>query len=155
MALSSDSMQALNKIRSTAMRILALREHSELELLQKLRAKGFLEEDIQSILKQLTQEDLLSNTRFIDNYIYSRSRKGYGPLRIREELRERGIAEEIIEHHLNIADNAWFINVRNVWQKRFKNQIPDDFKTRAQQMRFLQYRGFTQKQINSIFQSDI
>ena len=38
-----------------------------------------------------------------------------------------------------------------VWQKRFKGTVPRDLKTRAQQMRFLQYRGFTPEQIKLLF----
>lgn len=136
------------------MNLLARREHSEMELLRKLRSKSFPEPEIKAVLTQLIQEGLLSHSRFIENYIHSRRSKGYGPIRIRVELMERGLTEDFIEHHLNIADNAWFINVRTVWQKRFKAKLPRDFKTRAQQMRFLQYRGFTLEQIDSIFQSD-
>lgn len=144
----------LNDIRRVAMNLLARREHSEAELLRKLRAKDFLAADIASVVTKLTAEGLLSNTRFAENYIHYRRNRGYGPTRIHAELLERGLPEEMIAHYLNIADNAWFINVRAVWQKRFKNQLPRDFKTRAQQMRFLQYRGFTLEQIQSIFQSD-
>lgn len=136
------------------MNLLARREHSETELLRKLRSRNFPEQEVKVALSRLTEEGLLSHSRFIENYIHQRSNKGYGPIRIRAELIERGLAEDFIEHHLNMADNAWFTKVRTVWQKRFKNQIPRDFKTRAQQMRFLQYRGFTLDQIESLFQSD-
>ena len=72
----------------------------------------------------------------------------------RAELIERGVHEDLIEHHLDITDNAWLNDVRHVWQKRFKNNLPRDFKTRAAQMRFLQYRGFTHQQIDSLFRSE-
>lgn len=135
------------------MNLLSRREHSESELFRKLRTKNFPLSDIELAITQLAEEGLLSNSRFIENYIHYRSNKGYGPIRIRAELIERGITEEFIEHHLNITDNAWLVNVRNVWQKRFKGVLPRDFKGRAQQMRFLQYRGFTQEQIQNIFQN--
>lgn len=133
------------------MNLLARREHSETELSRKLRLREFPDTDIKTVLTQLAQEGLLSNTRFIENYIHYRRNKGYGPLRIRGELLERGITEDFIDHHLDIADNVWRENARQVWQKRFKNQLPSDYKTRAQQMRFLQYRGFTMEQIDGIF----
>lgn len=134
--------------------MLARREHSECELNRKLRTKGFDENDIQSALKVLTEKGLQSDARFTECYIRTRRNKGYGPLRIIAELNSRGISEEMIEHHLNIADNAWLNEIRAVWQKRFKGKMPKDFKARAQQMRFLQYRGFTPEQINDIFHSD-
>ena len=135
------------------MDLLVRREHSEKELLQKLLRKGFAETAIRSVLTTLVQEKLLSNHRFIQDYIYSRRAKGFGPLRIQAELLERGISQERIEHHLKIADNAWFTAVYNVWQKRFKNSAPRDAKTRAQHMRFLYYRGFTTEQIASVFET--
>ncbi len=137
-----------------ALNLIARREHSQTELARKLRLKDFADADIHFVLNALNQEGLLNEVRFVENFIHFRSTKGYGPIRIRAELIERGIAEDLIEHHLDIADNAWLSSVRKVWQKRFKNALPQDFKARAQQMRFLQYRGFTQKQIESIFHSD-
>lgn len=144
----SDSLKI---IRQTALNLLARREHSAKELLRKLQAKKFAVAEIQSVVDQLEKENLLSHTRFIENFIHYRRSKGYGPLRIQAELIERGIAEDLIEHHLDISDNAWAFEARQVWQKRFKNTMPTDFKTRAQQMRFLQYRGFTREQIEKIF----
>ncbi|SRR5579883_1585345 len=135
------------------MNLLARREHSETELERKLRQRGFATDAIQPVLEQLAQEGLLSNQRFIENYIHFRTNKGYGPLRIRNELLERGISEDSIEHLLQISDNAWFIHARQVWQKKFKNQVPQDIKTRLQHMRFLQHRGFTLEQINHIFKN--
>ncbi len=88
----------------------------------------------------------------MESYIHYRRARGYGPLRIRAELLERGIAQDLIEHQLNITDNAWLEDVRKVWQKRFKNRLPQDMKARGQQMRFLFYRGFTGEQINRLFQ---
>lgn len=117
--------------------------------------RGFDEDDIQSALDILSAKGHLSNTRFTQSYIHSRRAKGYGPLRIHAELKARGIPEDIIEHHLVIADNAWFSEAQRVWRKRFKGSIPRDFKTRAQQMRFLQYRGFTSEHIEKLFHSDI
>ena len=56
----------------------------------------------------------------------------------------------MIAEQLEITDNAWFECARKSWQKRFKGQLAKDFKARAKQMRFLQYRGFTPEQIESV-----
>lgn len=137
----------------TAVALLARREHSTKELSQKLLAKNFSDEEINTVLAKLKQAGLQSNVRFLENFIHQRRQKGIGPLRIQAELIERGIEESLIEQELNIADNAWASLALRVWQKRFKNNLPTDFKTRAQQMRFLQYRGFTRDQIESVFKS--
>jgi len=132
--------------------LLARREHSQKELQQKLRSKSDDADAIESVVAQLAEEGLLSNARFIENFIHFRKQKGYGPLRIAIELRERGISEEFITQHLNNREASWQEAAYQVWQKRFKNQVPSDFKTRAQQMRFLQYRGFTTEQIEGIYE---
>jgi regulatory protein len=134
--------------------LLARREHSQTELFRKLLKKNFLDDDIHPVLNTLAQEGLLSDDRFIENFIHYQRNRGFGPLRIHNDLLERGISEKLIEHHLEIKDNAWLISIRSVWQKRFKNGLPNEYKARAQQMRFLQYRGFTHDQIKSIMNND-
>ena len=139
-------------IRQTAIAILARREHSVDELCKKLQHKKYHESEIQLIILDLIAKDLLSDDRFTESFIRAKRLKGAGPLRILFELRKRGISEDLIEHHLKITDNMWLTEVRRVWQKRFKSPARDAA-TRAKQMRFLQYRGFTQEQIEPIFKS--
>lgn len=91
--------------------------------------------------------------RFTENFIYWRRNKGYGPIHISNELKARGIPSEMIAEHLDITDNAWLIEVRKLWQKRFKNKAAKDFKSLAKQMRYLQYRGYTREQIDSVVPS--
>lgn len=131
---------------------MARRDHTEIELQQKLKKRQFPDEEIERAVHQLTADGLQNNQRFAENYIHYRQNKGYGPLKIQAELMARGLSEELIEHLLNITDNAWFLKAREAWQKRFKGQVPDDMKNRARQMRFLQQRGFTRDQITRIFQ---
>lgn len=134
--------------------MLARREHSTKELHRKLLEREFNSADIHTALASLESERLLSDQRFTEAFVHYRRNRGYGPIRIRAELLERGIAEDLIEQHLNFADNTWLNDAREVWKKRFKNRKPHDYKSRAQQMRFLQYRGFTQEHINRLFHSD-
>ena len=85
----SQSDDPLKEIRRAATGLLARREHSETEIYRKLQKKGFTEESIQQVISALTQEKLLSNARFIENYVYYRRSKGLGPLRIQAELMEK------------------------------------------------------------------
>lgn len=147
-----DTTDSKKQLRRVALNLLARREHSAKELLQKLQQRGFAEIDIQHLLTRLTEENLLNPARFIESFIHARSAKGIGPLRIQAELTERGLPQELIEHYLDITDNAWLIKAWEVWKKRFKNQRPIDFKTRAQQMRFLHYRGFSVEQIATVLE---
>jgi regulatory protein len=144
----------LTTIRRAALALLTRREHSEHELNQKLLDKEFNNTEIAEVIARLKQEGLVSDARFVEAFIHYKRGRGLGPLRIRLELIQRGIAEDLIEEELKIADNSWLIDARHVWRKRFKNRLPHDAKSRAQQMRFLHYRGFTIEHINRIFHSD-
>lgn len=130
--------------------MLARRDHTEKELFQKLKTKKFDINDISLVIQDLIDEKLLSNSRFVTHYIEYRRNRGYGPIHIRSELQSRGINKEMIEKHLFINDNVWLDVVKEAWTKRFKNQLPADFKARIKQMRYLQQRGFTQEQIESV-----
>jgi len=144
-------MNAHNKIKTAVYRILAQRESSSAKIEQKLLTKGFPAADIERVLDELRQDGTVSDKRFAESYIRYRQNRGYGPLRIRQELQTQGLSKEIIEDQLDITDNAWFAEANRVWQKRFRGQAPADLKERGKQFRFLQYRGFTQEQIEHIF----
>lgn len=154
MDVSGKKISDREKIRRVILDWLARRDHSRLELAQKLRVKGYSIEDSESIIEELAHAGLINEQRFTENYVYSRRGKGFGPLRISIELQARGIPAEMIAEHLHITDNAWLGQVNRVWQKHFKNRLPADIKTRARQMRFLQNRGFTREQIESVFDID-
>jgi regulatory protein len=145
-------MQA--KIKITIFRFLARREYSSARIEQKLLAKGFALGDVQAVIQALSADGTISDLRFTDSYIRYRQSQGYGPLRIRQELQVHGIHKEMIEDRLNITDNAWFTEVSRVWQKKFKGKKPSDLKDRQKQIRFLQYRGFTQEQIETVLKDN-
>ena len=137
-------------IRRAAFNLLARRDYSQQEMIQKLKTKGYAVEEIKIIIDDLVKANYIDDARFSENYIRRRRHKGYGPKRIQLELQIHGIAAEIIAQQLQFADNAWFIEVKKIWSKYFKGKTPPDMKNRAKQMRFLQYRGFTQDQIENV-----
>lgn len=137
--------------RKKALDMLARREHATKEIREKLLGKGIAPRLVDDTLEKLVAEGLLSDRRFVEAYLQSRRNRGYGPLRIQAELRLRGIDDELIDGYINLHDKQWSDSIRNVWHKRFADHIPADVKERARQMRFLQYRGFTNEQISRLF----
>lgn len=103
------------------------------------------------MISELTAAGYIDDSRFAENYIRYRRNRGVGPLRIQQELRAKGIDNEVIAQRLSIADNAWFDEAQKVWMKHFKGKLPSDFKDKTKQMRFLQYRGFTTEHIEHLF----
>lgn len=138
-------------LRERAMNFLARREHSVHELTTKLVKAEFEIDDVRNIIARLTEQDLQSDQRFAENYTRYRSNRGFGSQKIRQELKERGVAIELINDSLNEANIDWFALAIIVRCKRFGEQKPDDFKERAKQQRFLQHRGFTHEQITESF----
>lgn len=139
MSIVLDSVVA---VRRTAMDLLARREHGRVELARKLRKRGATTELIDSALDRLEADGLLDESRYLQCYVGSRARAGYGPLRIREELGQRGLPRDAVESALAEAGVDWAAQLREVWRRKFAAQLPVDVKTRAQQGRFLTYRGY-------------
>lgn len=139
----------LPAIRLAAMNLLAMREHSARELYQKLGQKFGHEELVGEAIAALTQENLQSDDRYTEAFVTMRRRQGKGPVRILQELKEKGISGDVINDHIDPADSCWFASAAAERQKRFGASKPGDMKEKARQMRFLQYRGFTQSQISA------
>lgn len=132
-----------------ALELLARREHSRLELTRKLAARDFPEEIIGPVLDELERTRALADARFLDSFVRSRIAKGQGPQRIRAELAQRGIDQMEADGMLRAAEVDWRDQARAVRSKRFGLEIPRDYRERARQARFLEYRGFDGEQIKA------
>lgn len=141
-------------VEAVAVRLLARREHSRHELARKLAARGVPEELVASVLARLAERHLQSDDRYAESLVTSRAGRGQGPVRIRRELGERGVASEAVEQALAGAGQDWFDLARQVRRRRFGAAVPSDWKSRAQQSRFLEYRGFTGEQIRHALGGD-
>ena len=141
------------EVRRKAMDLLARREHSVAELRRKLLAKGYEPSTVDEQLQKLEQENLLSDRRFTESYVNFRSKKGFGPMRIEQELKEKGIGHELQQEYLDNKD-YWRNIAKEVREKRFGSTVPNDYKDKAKQMRFLQYRGFSHEQMRHLFDDE-
>ncbi|NVJ66024.1 MAG: regulatory protein RecX [Gammaproteobacteria bacterium] len=134
-----------------AMDLLARREHSRRELINKLKIRGYEGEEVEDYLDRLTERGLQSDQRFAESYVRMRSGNGYGQRRISQELQQKGIAESKISQIYEEMALDWYQIALEIWQKKY-NQLPgNDLKLKAKQSRFLQYRGFDFDIINWIF----
>ena len=136
------------------MNLLARREHSTQELRDKLLTRGFEDDEIVPALQTLSREGLLSDERFTESFIHSRMERGSGPVKIRAELRQRGVADEIITNWLDERDRVWLERAESVRCKKFGSALPVDYKEKARQARFLQYRGFSAEQTRQVLRDD-
>ena len=90
-----------------ALKLLGLRSHSRKELEQKLLKKGYSGESIDKVVEKLGSQGVLDDRMFGIELIKSRSRrKPSGKLKIRMELRKKGVPESIIGDLLEEYDIA-------------------------------------------------
>ena len=132
------------------MDLLARREHGRVELTRKLCQRGACPDMIDIALDRLTEEGLLSESRYLESYINYRAGSGYGPLRIREELGQRGLSRSDIEEALRESGFNWQEQLEDTWRRKFAGKLPEDAKERARQGRFLSYRGYTMDMIGRV-----
>ncbi len=133
--------------RSTALRLLARREHSREELDRKLVARGFDAATVTALLDQLDAEHLQSDARFTESYVHARRARGFGPMRIRMELEERGVAKDLIDEHLDERAAVWQDLMCAQYRKRYGDARADEYSERTRRARFLQRRGFSSDMI--------
>lgn len=128
------------ELRERAMRLLALREHSRAELVRKLGQAGFDACDIQPLLDEFEEKKWLSDRRFAESYVADHRARA-GAIKLAFDLRQRRVADSIIEAVLAESRDSEFERAQVVWQKKF-GSAPTDLAEKARQMRFLQSRGF-------------
>ena len=134
--------------------MLAGREHSRTELQRKLAARGHTTSAVEQVLDDLQGRGLLDDRRFAEQYTQMRVRKGYGPLRIRAELRERGIDAGIVGVLLDTGSYDWRELLQEVRLKRFGPQKPAVRAEQARQARFLSQRGFPESLVRAALLGD-
>ena len=74
--LDEDEARDPARVRASALRLLARREHSSLELQGKLAARGFASEAIAAVLEVLADKQLLSDARFVEEFVAARVQIG-------------------------------------------------------------------------------
>jgi len=142
---------SLTQARCSAVEYLTRREHASEELRTKLKRKGFEQSVIDCVLIQLREDKLLSDERFVESFVRTQTNKGYGPLRIQQELQKRSLGGEWVKDLLDTNHVDWMTHARLAREKHFGYGIPQSQREFAKQVRFLQNRGFTHPQIQSSF----
>lgn len=149
-----DRFSSPMETRKKAMDYLARREYGNKELKKKLATAGFLTEAVEATVEQLVADGLQSDQRFVEAFVLSRINQGKGPARIRADLAQRGIPDSLVDAVLAGTGVDWRELARHIRQKKFGRELPRDFKEKARQMRFMQYRGFLPDHIQAAVAPD-
>ena len=130
-----------------ACKILAIREHSSLELYQKLVIKNYNKQEIEQALTKLKAQNYQNDDRFANEFTKMRFNQGKGSIIIKNQLAQKGIKEQDIY----LSEFDFFALAKSVRVKKFGQEIPKKYQEKAKQMRFLQSRGFSLDQIQAAF----
>ena len=141
----------LTSIRNKAMDLLARREHSEHELRQKLKSRDYDVDSIDAVLQGLKQDHLLSDARFAEAYVNHRFNAGVGPVKIRHELRQKGITDALADEFLEPLCDRWDQLMMLQRVRKYGETIPAGYAERMKQARFLQNRGFSPESVMRLF----
>jgi len=137
-----------SRCKNSAIYSLAMREHSRQELHKKLIQKEYSEDvDLNKLLDELEECGYQSDQRFTESFIRYRVSRGQGKVKISNDLKMRGVSASLINKSIQQADADWFALARQLREKKYGENIPDDYKERAKQMRFLSSRGFDAEMI--------
>ena len=110
-------------------------------------------------MQVLIQDGLQSDERYAESYVHMRRNRGYGPLKIKQELQQRGVSSELVDAYVEFNDKIWLDTACQAYEKKFGGLAMGDAmesgaksaKERAKRMRFLQSRGFTGDIIQKTF----
>ena len=128
--------------KSSALNFLSYRPRSSAEIRRNLKQKAFEEPAIEQAIAWLKRIDMLDDLKFAEYWIDQReSFKPRSSMALRMELRQKGIAPDIIDTALEAVDEE--LSARHAAEKRVSRleHLPEDqFKLKL--MRHLQSRGF-------------
>ena len=142
-----------DRVRASAIGLLARRDFATGELHRKLTQQGYTEDAVTEAVGELAAEGVLNDGRYAEHYVSYHSDRGEGPLRIEAELKEFGVPSELIQAALDGGPD-WKARARDVRIRRFGADVPDTWPQKAKQGRFLQYRGFSSDQIRAALGPD-
>jgi regulatory protein len=160
---SSPRRSAYSRLLDRAIRILAMRDHSEKELRRKLVAPVLTKngpepidappEEVDKVVAWCQESSYIDDARFTRQFIASRSRKGYGPARIRQELNQKGIGRADIDQSMYDCEIDWMALAREQAERKYGEPLPTVFAEKVKVQRFLLNRGYLMEDIQQIWRN--
>ncbi|RDS80285.1 regulatory protein RecX [Dyella psychrodurans] len=140
---------------SKALGMLARREHSRRELRQKLDRGGYARDEATDALDRLGEQHYQDDDRFAEALIRNRSAQGYGPMRLRAELKSHGLADAHTRRLLDAADIDWAALAAGQLRRRYGSAGAADPAERARRAQFLLRRGFPAATVRDVTHADV
>ena len=126
---------------------LSIREHSKLELQNKLSQKGYDLDNIRDCIDEFSSKDIQSDIRFTEEFIRSKLKKNKGPRLISSELVSRGISDSIINKKISEITHQEWCKVAFLALSKKLNGSSVSIEDKDKIYSFLISRGFEHKMI--------
>jgi len=138
-----------------ALGLLARREHSRKELKTKLRQGGYEGEESAAALDRLGEQHYQDDDRFAEVLLRSRLGQGYGPMRLRQELKSHGLADARIRELLDAVEVDWDASATAQLRRRYGGAGSNDPAERARRAQFLLRRGFAAATVRRVTHAEV
>lgn len=140
-------------LKGRALRALATREHSRVELERKLAGFAAQPGELAQVLDELTAKGYINEQRVADALAHRRGSK-LGTARVVQELKARGVEAGAVLEAAAALKATELERAREVWRKKFGKSATDHAglanAERLKQMRFLASRGFAPEVIRRV-----
>lgn len=146
----STAIERRKTIEQICLRLLARREHSQRELLDKLALRGFNRDEAEPVIFEMAEQNWQNDERYAECYIRQRIASGYGPLRIRYELQQRGIDDADLDTQAG-ERGGWQNLLLDVYCNKYDEEKSLTQNEWLKRSRFLQQRGFSGEMIKGLF----
>ncbi|HYD56815.1 MAG TPA: recombination regulator RecX [Burkholderiales bacterium] len=133
------------ELKARALKHLVRREHSRAELARKLAPHAESPAAVEAVLDSLLSRNQQSDERFASERARVLSRK-YGAAKIRQDLKARGVSEEIVDR---LSGEGELDRAKAVLERKYRSPSSSREET-AKRARFLQGRGFSYDVIRAV-----
>lgn len=128
----------LAKAKEKASDFISYKQRTEKEVRDKLADEEYTEDVIEEVVSVLIKYKYIDDEKYAENYIKTKS--NYGSLRLKYELKQKGVSAEIISQATQGLDQEEIIV--GLFQKKLKGDLPEDYKEKRKAFEYVIRRGF-------------
>lgn len=130
-----------------AVKLLSFCDRSEKEIREKILKKGYSEADCEEAIAFCRSYGYLDDARYVQHFVNDAvNLKKHGKVRIKQELRQKGIDDSLIEEALACIDDEREM-LKTEMERRFKDCDFTDKKVKNKVFGFFLRRGFSSRDI--------
>lgn len=140
-----------------ALKFISYRARSEAEVKSHLLLRGYATADVETAVTHLRIQNFLDDETFAQNWALYRANRGYGPKRIEQELKVRGIVQPLIREAIRKTFNPGDEEQKAqlLLEKKFKPHQLSDPKVLRRAVAFLQRRGFSDRVVHRLLRNGV